>query len=152
MGKYIPKVAKEHLIAIAGLVWLAAGINIIRLGTPDMLHTWQYPLVDMLTALVVFTLFFQGIFHKLVNKHSTRIMRSETEKMMILHFFDKKSYLMMAGMMTFGILLRKSHLLPPPFLGSFYTGLGSALAGAGIFFLVRYVQTLHEQKTAGGTL
>ncbi len=152
MRKYLPEVQKEHLIAIAGLVWLAAGVNIIRLGAPDMLKTWQYPLMDVFTALLIFTLFFKGIFHKLVNKHSTRIMRAETEKMMILRFFDKKSYIMMAGMMTFGILLRKSHLLPPPCLGSFYTGLGSALAGAGVFFLIRYVETLHEQKTEGGVL
>ena len=93
MSKYLPQVQKEHLIAIAGLVWLAAGINIIRLGAPDMLKTWQYPLMDVCTALLIFVLFFKGIFHKLVNKHSARIMCAETEKMMILHFFDKKSYM-----------------------------------------------------------
>ena len=136
MRKYLPEVQKEHLIAIAGLVWLAAGVNIIRLGAPDMLKTWQYPLMDVFTALLIFTL----------------IMCAETEKMMIFRFFDKKSYIMMAGMMTFGIVLRKSHLLPPPCLGSFYTGLGSALAGAGVFFLIRYVEALHEHKAEGGVI
>ena len=150
MRKYLPEVQKEHLIAIAGLVWLAAGVNIIRLGAPDMLKTWQYPLMDVFTALLIFTLFFKGIFHKLVNKHSTRIMCAETEKMMIFRFFDKKSYIMMAGMMTFGIVLRKSHLLPPPCLGSFYTGLGSALAGAGVLFIIRYVEALHLHKAQRG--
>lgn len=136
---YVPQVRKEILIAVAGIVWLAAGINILRLGTPDMLRNWHYPLVDILTALVVFAVFFQGIFHKLVDKHSIRIMSSESEKMVLFYFFDQKSYMMMAGMMAFGILLRRSHLLPPPCLGTFYTGLGAALVGAGVFFLIKFM-------------
>ena len=41
---------------------------------------------------------------------------------MVLYFFDKKSYLLMAFMMTFGILLRSSRLVPPLWLGTFTRG------------------------------
>ena len=49
-------------------------------------------------------------------------------------FFDLKAYLIMAFMMGGGIWLRASGLLPNAFIAVFYTGLGYALAVAGIVF------------------
>ena len=51
------------------------------------------------------------------------------------YFFDKKSYLIMFFMMSMGIGLRASSLLPEGFIAFFYTGLGCALALSGILFL-----------------
>ena len=48
----------------------------------------------------------------------------------------------MVCMITVGILLRSSGLLNPFWLGTVYTGIGSALAGAGICFLVSFFSTL----------
>ena len=44
----------------------------------------------------------------------------------------------MIFMITFGVTLRMSHLIPPLYLGTFYTGLGASLIGAGIFFFIQY--------------
>ena len=43
---------------------------------------------------------------------------------------------MMAFMMTLGIVLRSSGLLPDEFFAFFYTGLGTSLSIAGILFLI----------------
>ena len=54
------------------------------------------------------------------------------------HFFDLKAYLIMAVMMGGGIGLRFSGLLPEIFIAVFYTGLGCALALAGILFWILF--------------
>lgn len=127
-------IAKIKLLGIAGGVWLLAGVNILRLGVVDMTGNWHFPLWPLLGALMVFLLFFCLIFIRLVRKHSGRIMGYEAEKVAFWRFFDRKSYILMIGMITFGILLRSSHWVPPLYLGTFYTGLGCSLMGAGILF------------------
>lgn len=50
-------------------------------------------------------------------------------------FFDLKSYIIMAIMMTGGILLRKFSLIPIIVLGPLYTGIGFALFACGVRFI-----------------
>lgn len=54
-------------------------------------------------------------------------------------FFDLKSYLIMVFMMSMGIGLRASGKIPEFFIGFFYTGLGFALAFAGVIFIYNYI-------------
>ncbi len=54
-------------------------------------------------------------------------------------FFDLKAYLMMACMMIGGIGLRAAGVFPDTFIAFFYTGLGCALASAGILFLKNHI-------------
>lgn len=49
-----------------------------------------------------------------------------------------KSYLIMAFMMGGGIWLRSSGLVPDTFIAVFYTGLGCALALAGVLFWMMF--------------
>ncbi len=142
LSRKLPKAPRRSLLLIAGLVWLAAGINIFRLGAPDMASSWNDPIPPLLCALVVFLAFFLLIFRRLIAKHTMRILACEEERILFLYFFDKKSYLLMAFMMTFGILLRASRLVPPLILGTFYAGLGASLIGAGLGFLVQFYKAM----------
>lgn len=141
LERFIPKAEREALLLIAGLVWLAAGVNIVRMGTLGLISaTFFLPLI-IAGAAAVFLLFFLLIFRKLVGKHTKRILAYEEKKIAFLRFFDGKSYLIMAFMMTFGILLRTSGLLPGECIGSIYIGLGAALMAAGLGFMNQYVRT-----------
>lgn len=133
-----PKVRRNTLLLIAGLVWLFAGGNILRIGVSELAASWRWPAAALLAAALIFALFFKFVFYKMVNRHCCRIRELTEEKIPVYQFFDRKSYVIMACMITFGILLRSSHLLPPLWIGVFYTGLGTSLVGAGIFFLIRY--------------
>lgn len=135
--KYLA-VPKRWLLLIAGAVWLFAGFNIMRLGTPDMVSEWTNPAICLLIAAGIFALFFGLIFYRMVQKHSRRIQGYSEERILFLRFFDRKSYLIMAFMITFGVLLRSSHLLPPLWIGVFYTGLGASLIGAGVLFCIKF--------------
>ena len=138
MKRFIPHIPKRSLILVAGLVWLIAGINIFRIGEPNMTTHWKSPYLPLLGATVIFLLFYHLIFSRMVKKHSKRIMGYDGEKIMILRFFDLKSYIIMAFMMGLGIWLRSSNILKPLHLGVFYSGLGAALIAAGLFFIYHY--------------
>lgn len=57
-----------------------------------------------------------------------------------MKFFDVKSFIIMAVMMSGGIYLRASSFVPERFIAVFYTGLGSSLLLAGILFGKNYIQ------------
>ena len=102
------QIPKNYLLLVAGLVWFAAGVNIIRIGITASDRNWS-PLA-VAAALAVFGLFYGLIFHRLIQKHTVRITGYDQSRIHILRFFDVKSYCIMAGMMTFGIFLRQSDL------------------------------------------
>ena len=130
------KVKRNTLLLLACLGWSAAGFNILRIGLS------AYPayraVVNYLLSALVFAVFQIFIFGKLVKKHTARISAYEEERHFFLKFFDGKSFAIMAVMMTGGIALRASGLAPERFIAFFYTGLGIALALAGVGFLVHY--------------
>lgn len=140
MTKFIPRVSKRSLVFIAGLVWCIAGYNILAIGLPNMINNWSTPVIPIAVSIVVFLLFFKFVFYKMVGKHNRRIKSYQEKRIEIYKFFDLKGYIIMTFMMTFGILLRNSNLIPPLYLGTFYTGLGSALLGAGIGFLILFLK------------
>lgn len=138
------KVKKQTLLILASIVWLIAGFNILRIGVISYggYVNWS----NVLISVLVFLIFWFMVFHKLVLKHTARIQNYEEELQFFWHFFDKKSFLIMAFMMTFGIGLRASHLAPTIFIAVFYSGLGTALFLAGILFGVNYFKEFATVK------
>ena len=132
------KVQKNTLLLIACLVWSAAGFNILKIGLlayQNYLQPLNYAL-----SLVVFAIFQFLIFGKLVKKHTQRILAYK-EKQFFLKFFDVKSFIIMAFMMTGGIALRATNVAPEQFIAVFYTGLGAALFLAGLLFGYQFAKT-----------
>ncbi|MEG0830567.1 MAG: hypothetical protein RSD88_08355 [Anaerovoracaceae bacterium] len=138
------KTHKNNLLLIAGLVWGIAGFNILRIGLiayQDQV-LWQ----NILISIGVFLAFQLFVFRKMVKKHTLRIMKYEEERQLFFKFFDVKGFCIMAFMMTFGIGLRVSGLLPDVFIADFYTGLGTSLLTAGVIFIVNFIKEFREIK------
>ncbi|MGM9567788.1 MAG: hypothetical protein ACI3W6_06385 [Clostridia bacterium] len=130
-------VRKRTLLAVDGCVWLLAGYNVARLGALSYLHITPVSLLHILLSAAVFVVF--GLmFFKMSMKHTKRIKGYREEWRPVWHFFNLKAYLIMALMMGGGIGLRFSGLLPETFIAVFYTGLGCALALAGILFWILF--------------
>lgn len=131
-------VKKRTLLAVAGCVWLIAGINVARLGIISYGIIPHISILHILLSIAVFCAF--GLmFFKMSIKHTKRIKGYEEEFRPVWHFFDLKSYIIMAVMMGGGIWLRSSGLVPDVFIAVFYTGLGCALALAGILFWIMFL-------------
>ena len=134
------RVSRRTLLLIAGLVWIIAGANILRIGIITWVDDQREWLFKTGEAIVVFLLFFSLIFRRLYNKHTERIGQ-KADRNCPFSFFDVKGWLIMGFMITLGILVRKLHLLPTSFISVFYTGLSSALILTGILFLVQWQKT-----------
>lgn len=137
-------VKKRTLLAVAGCVWLIAGINVARLGILSYGNLLQIKIIHILLSMAVFCAF--GLmFFKMSIKHTKRIKGYKEEFRPIWHFFDLKAYIIMAVMMGGGIWLRSSGLVPDVFIAVFYTGLGCALALAGVLFWIMFLR-FHKNK------
>ena len=134
--KKIFNVKKRTLLLIAGIVWLMAGFNVARLGVLSYAVIEKRWYLYVLSA-VVFVLFGR-MFFKISKKHTKRIIGYE-EYRPFWHFFDVKAYLMMACMMSGGIGFRAAGIFPDIFVAFFYSGLGCALALAGVLFAKNYL-------------
>ena len=139
-------VHKNTLILIAGIVWAIAGFNIVRIGLIAYQgnFTWWRGLI----SVAVYAAFQLFVFGKMVQKHTQRILQYEEEQQSFFRFFDTKSYLIMAFMMTLGIGLRVSGLVPNVYIAVFYTGLGASLLTAGVLFLIRYLRVMAQRKSS----
>ncbi len=91
-------------------------------------------LPNLVRSAVVGIVFWTFIFGKLVVKHTARITGYEKERHFFLKFFDVPAFVIMAVMMTGGLSIRAVGLAPAGFIAVFYTGLGCALALAGLRF------------------
>ncbi len=139
-------VHKNTLILIAGIVWAIAGFNIVRIGL--VAYQGNFTWWRGLLSIAVYAAFQILVFGKMVKKHTDRIRRYEEERQNFFRFFDTKSYLIMAFMMTLGIGLRVSGVVPNTFIAFFYTGLGASLLTAGVLFIISYARVLRESHTS----
>ena len=131
------RVDKKTLLLIAGIVWIIAGINILRIGLVTWRDSSQDGLFKVAEAMVVFLLFFVFVFRRLYKKYISRIDRKEGLRCPF-SFFDVKGWVMMVFMITLGILVRRFHWLPIAFIAVFYVGLSLALIITGFLFIRRY--------------
>lgn len=131
-------VKKRYLLLIASLVWLFAGLKVLSLGLEA--YKTNFTALNVLLSIAVFIVFWLMVFNKLVNKHTVRIKAYTEEKRYFWNFFDLKSFIIMAIMMTGGILIRKYSLLGVNFIAFFYTGIGAALSLAGMKFMYNFIK------------
>ena len=131
------KVKKRTLLLTAGIVWLAAGVNVARLGIISYLEIEQQWYLYVLSVVVF--LLFGMMFFRMTVKHTKRITGYSEKRQPIWRFFDLKAYIIMAVMMGGGIGLRAAGVFPNQFVAFFYTGLGLALASAGVIFIRNFI-------------
>lgn len=143
-----PRVKKKYLPLFAGIVWSIAGSAVLMIGLPALVFGWHIPWLSILISAIIFGLFFKFVFFRLFKKHIARIDAFEREKVCAFAFFDVKGYIIMACMITLGIVIRTTGILPPVYLGMLYTGLGFAMIGAAISFIAAFIRT-HKKETAG---
>lgn len=137
------QISKSGLIAVAGGVWCLAGVNVARIGVESFAgSTVGAPWICLLPPLVFAA--FGAMFTKVAGKHIRRIRSHPRPARPLWHFFDLRSYLVMAIMMGGGIGLRISGVLPDFFIAFFYTGLGAALAAAGLLFFGAFIRDVRR--------
>ena len=137
------RIKKQSLIAVAGIVWLLAGLNVAILGVRaaiDMRGVVAIVFLALAGGAIAIFCAFHPMFSGLVKKNAQRIADLDGDRHHVVRFFDRKSYMMMAFMMSLGIGMRAAGIVPDWFIAFFYTGLGLALTLAGASYIARGVR------------
>lgn len=133
--RIFPKVSKRILLFEAGIVWLFASFMLCRKGfiflrELDALNVWV-----VIACVLGGIVFFRVMFLKISSKHIRRIHLLDEDARHIFAFFNIKGYIMMAGMISLGVILRKTGLIPVKPLSYFYFFMGTPLFLSGIRFI-----------------
>ena len=122
-----PGIPKRYLLFVAALVWTFAGSMLLIRGELMIPNDEQLVWLKLLGSLVGGICFFVFLFSKISLKHSRRIINMEEQRPCLFSFFNFKSYLMMTLMISMGILLRKTGIVPLSYLSFFYILMGIPL-------------------------
>ncbi|MCL2883515.1 MAG: hypothetical protein FWF30_03495 [Coriobacteriia bacterium] len=136
-------VPTRELLAIAAVLWSAAGSMVVMVGLHATTNPWAW--WEALGFVLTFAAFF-ALFLSIARKHVRRIMAMTDKLSFILKFFDIKSWFIMIGMITLGAAVRLSTFVPNQIIAFFYCGLGAALVFSGLYILINYLQIWSSRR------
>lgn len=125
--KYKPSVSKHNLLFIAGMVWMTAGGILAGRGLSYLVEHGQYLGWRLTGGLIVGMIFYVLLFAKISRKHIKRIHGLNIPYPCAFSFFNLRGYLMMAIMITGGIMLRRFDVINKEWLYNFYITMGVPL-------------------------
>jgi hypothetical protein len=121
-----PSASKIWLLLLAGLMWSAVGLMLSSLAyqwLSDLHSIWS--LVIGFGSLAFGAIVYRFGFSHIAQQNISRL-QAILDKACVFGFMPWKSYLMVGGMMTLGIVLRSSPL-PKAYLAIVYITIGAAL-------------------------
>ena len=132
--KLTPAVNKNILIFLSGLVWVAVGTMLLSfsyvwLRAAHFDHALSFVVPGIAAALVIH----HFGFLKIVDKNLGRILPMEGKKC-VFSFMTWKSYILVAVMVTMGVMLRHSPI-PKTYLSVLYIGIGLSLILSSVRYL-----------------
>ena len=122
-----PAVNRKWLIVISGLMWSVVGIflNVLAFGWLKYFNNMQIFIIIILGLLIGLVIARFG-FRNIANKNVSRIL-AYPKHACIFAFQEWKSYILIVVMMSLGIILRSTGLIPKFILAPMYIGIGTAL-------------------------
>ncbi len=133
--KLKPSVSKHTLLFIAGLAWTTAGGILAGRGLSYLVQHSQYLGWRLAGGVIFGTLFYILLFAKISKKHIKRIKGLNIPYPCAFSFFNVRGYLMMAVMITGGIMLRRFDVINKVWLYNFFVTMGiPLLISASRFF------------------
>lgn len=122
-----PAVNRKWLIIISGLMWSGVGIflNILAFNWLKSFNNTQL-FVTIILGLLAGLVIARFGFGNIANKNINRIFAYPKEAC-VFAFQEWRSYILIAVMMSMGIFLRTTGLIPKYILAPMYIGIGTAL-------------------------
>lgn len=128
----------KSLAFIAGVIWLTAGFNVCRIGVVTWTKVGTVSLA-MAVGCIATLLLFSRMFVRMLFRNVRRIRGIDIEKRRVWDIMPVRSYIIMAFMITFGVMLRRCPLVSPSVIAPFYVGLGTALMVAGVIYISAFL-------------
>lgn len=126
-SKLKPAVNRKWLIVISGLMWSGVGIflNILAYNWLKSFNNNQI-LISIIIGIFLGLIIARFGFGNIANKNVNRIL-AYPKHACIFAFQEWRSYVLIAVMMSMGIFLRTTDLIPKFILVPIYIGIGTAL-------------------------
>lgn len=137
--------SKRALLCIAFLVWLFAGAMLFYKALCMSDPSEGLFVLKLIVSLLGGLLFFLILFRKISSKHIRRILGLKGDKQFFLAFFNLRSYFMMGLMITLGVFLRRSHLIPASYLFPVYVTMAIPLLLSSLRFLRAFLRFSAEK-------
>jgi hypothetical protein len=126
--KYLkPGIPQRYLLLMGALAWTCAGTILLYKGFTVLLSFQVFPVVEFILSIITGVLFYVFLFSKISLKHTERIFHLTIEYPCMFSFFNFRSYILMGTMITGGIMLRKSGIVPSDILLIIYFMMGIPL-------------------------
>jgi hypothetical protein len=136
---------KRVLILMAGLMWCAVGIMLIRYAVSWLaLCTGKEQVLYYSAGFLAAMPIHHFGFLKIADKNLNRLLPL-TEKQNPFSFMTPKSYLIVVVMISMGIALRHSQI-PKRYLSLLYNGIGLALFLSGIRYFRVFFQLVFSKR------
>lgn len=131
-----PSAKRSTVIAVAGMVWLAAGLFMIANGFARLVQTDTDPLLPAALGLFLGLLKKRFILTRLAEANIARIknLAPHKEKICVFAFQAVQSYVVVLVMVTLGLWLR-SLAIPVEWRAMILLAIGTALALASSAYL-----------------
>jgi hypothetical protein len=136
-----PAVPREWLLVIAGLMWSGVSLLLLNYALTWLSHPVSGINILLGTLGVIISIaanYYQ--FSKLARKNIDRILALNS-RACLFAFQAWKGYIIIAVMISGGILLRSS-VLPKPYLAVVYAAIGGALLQASLNYYATFYQVV----------
>lgn len=132
-------VSKRILLFEAALVWTFAGGVLLFRGIIMLVASSGFSWSKIIGCFFGGMLFFMLVFSKISRKHVKRIENLVGDHHLFYQFFNSKSYLMTGGMITMGVLLRTTLIIPLSSLSLAYITMGIPLLFSSFRFYHNWI-------------
>jgi len=145
LKQFVPHISKSSLLLLAAMVWAFAGIMLLSRGVAGIPDSGWVLWLKLVGGFMAGVLFYYFMFIRISAKHIHRIKNLEKKRQPFYSFFNLRSYIMMASMITLGVTLRTTGLVPMLYMSVFYVVMGTPLLFSAIRFITHYFSFRKEQ-------
>ncbi len=140
MQRLRPAVHKNVLLLISGLLWTGVGILLNTLAFRWLNEYGFWTDVEIILVGIFSAMAIAGFgFTKVAEKNINRIL-AYNNKVCVFAFQEWKSYILIAVMMSMGIFMRTTGIIPRYLLAPMYIGIGTALFLASFKYYQQFIK------------
>lgn len=133
-------VPKKYLLLVSGLMWSGVGLMLIALATRWLLNlNVVYPYLLIIAGIIPGILVARFGFSQIVNENILRIEAMEATAS-VFAFQAWHSYVLIVIMMSLGMYVRHSGLIPMLLKTPGYYTIGTALSLSSVRYYMRFIR------------
>ncbi len=137
-----PSVPKRYLLLVAAVVWTFAGGMLLFRGFSALKYNSTGILIEEAVSIVFGIVFYIFMFSRISLKHIVRMQNNPIERPCVFSFFNWRSYILMSTMISLGVTLRLTGLVPIQYLSLFYICMGTPLILSSLRFYTHGIKGL----------